>query len=126
MVGVFDFSKAYDTVPHDALLHKLDAYGIRDKQPAWIKAFVTERHMYVIFESETDSEATVKAGVSQGTVFGPLLFLTYINDLPDSVSSTVRLFADDCQKFRYVLTPFMPGIYFKFQTSLFTINGPNE
>ena len=73
MVGILDFSKAFDTVPHDALLYKLDdallykldAYGIRGKQYAWIKAFLTERHMTVIVEGEFSSEAIVDSGVPQ-------------------------------------------------------------
>ena len=103
-VAILDFSKAFDTVPHDKLLHKLDAYGIRGPLHTWIKSFLCERHMRVIVEGEASSETTVDSGVPQGTVLGPLLFLCHINDLPDRVTSSVRLFADDCLLYRPVQT----------------------
>ena len=103
-VGVLDYSKAFDTVPHNKLLHKLNAYGIRGSTLGWIRAFLTTRHMRVIVEGEASSEAEVKSGVPQGTVLGPLLFLCHINDLPERVESQVRLFADDCLLYREINT----------------------
>ena len=105
VVGILEFSKAFDTVPHDKLLHKLDCYGIRGHTLGWIKNFLTTRHMKVIVEGEASTEATVDSGVPQGTVLGPLLFLCHINDLPDRVSSKVRLFADDCLLYRDIHSP---------------------
>ena len=99
-VAILDFSKAFDVVPHDKLLHKLEAYGIRGSLHKWIASFLTKRHMRVVVDGETSSAATVDSGVPQGTVLGPLLFLCHINDLPDCVSSMVRLFADDCLLYR--------------------------
>jgi hypothetical protein len=58
--------------------------------------FLTQRKMKVVIDGDESEEATVDFGVPQGTVFGPLLFLCHINDLPDSVRSPVRRFADDC------------------------------
>ena len=102
-VAILDFSKAFDKVPHDLLLYKLDCYGIRGNLHAWIKAFLTNRQMRVIVENEASAETTVHSGVPQGTVLGPLLFLVHINDLPDRVrSSIVRLFADDCLLYRTI------------------------
>ena len=104
-VAILDFSKAFDKVPHDLLLYKLDCYGIRGNLHAWIKAFLTNRQMRVIVENEASAETTVHSGVPQGTVLGPLLFLVHINDLPDRVrSSIVRLFADDCLLYRTIST----------------------
>ena len=102
VVGIFDFSKAFDTVPHDKLLHKLESYGIRGQLHTWIASFLTKRHMRVIVDGEASTETTVDSGVPQGTVLGPLLFLVHINDLPDRVTSSVRLFADDCLLYRPV------------------------
>ena len=101
-IAILDFSKAFDTVPHDRLLHKLDAYGIRGPLLSWIKAFLCNRHMRVVVDGESSSEAPVVSGVPQGTVLGPLLFLCHINDLPERVSSSVRLFADDCLLYRRI------------------------
>ena len=97
---ILDFSKAFDTVPHDKLLHKLENYGIRGPLLSWIRSFLCTRLMSVVVEGETSRETTVDSGVPQGTVLGPILFLCHINDLPESVSSQVRLFADDCLLYR--------------------------
>ena len=102
-VAILVFSKAFDKVPHDLLLHKLDSYGIRGSLHTWIRSFLTNRQMRVIVENEASPETTVHSGVPQGTVLGPLLFLCHINDLPDRVkSSIVRLFADDCLLYRVI------------------------
>ena len=99
-VVVIDFSKAFDVVPHQRLLHKLDHYGIRGTTLNWTQNFLTNRTQKVVVDGSSSESARVKSGVPQGTVLGPLLFLTYINDLPSTVSSQVRLFADDCLLYR--------------------------
>ena len=101
-VVILDFSKAFDTVPHDRLLHKLNSYGIKGQLLSWIKTFLTTRKMRVVVDGEFSSEADVISGVPQGTVLGPILFLVHINDLPECVSSSVRLFADDCLLYRSI------------------------
>ena len=90
------FSKAFDVVPHQQLLSKLDHYGIRGETQTWIRAFLTGRSQRVLVNGELSSAASVTSGVPQGTVLGLLLFLGYINDLPLVVKSQVRLFVDDC------------------------------
>ena len=104
-VVILDFSKAFDTVPHNKLLHKLDHYGIRGPIHKWLTNFLTKRKMRVLLKGEASGEATVDSGVPQGTVLGPLLFLCHINDLPEAVKSQVRLFADDCLLYRNITTP---------------------
>ena len=101
-IAILDFSKAFDTVPHDKLLHKLRAYGIHGQLHQWITSFLCNRLMKVVVEGECSNDVTVDSGVPQGTVLGPLLFLCHINDLPDTVRSQVRLFADDCLLYREV------------------------
>ena len=99
---ILDFSKAFDTVPHDRLLHKLSHYGITGPIHSWLTCFLTERMMQVVVEGISSPSTTVDSGVPQGTVLGPLLFLCHINDLPGAVKSQVRLFADDCLIYREI------------------------
>jgi hypothetical protein len=100
-----DFSKAFDMVPHQRLLAKMDHLGIRGSTKSWIESFLTTRQQRVIIDGQSSSSSSVVSGVPQGTVLGPLLFLAYINDLPDNVTSNVRLFADDLILYRPINTP---------------------
>ena len=98
---VLVFRKAFGVVPHQRFLHKLDHYGTRGPTLLWIQNFLTTRtQKVVVVDGSFSDTAHVGSGVPQGTVLGPILFLCYINDLPSSVSSDVRLFADDCLLYR--------------------------
>ncbi|MCG7866607.1 MAG: reverse transcriptase family protein, partial [Candidatus Thiodiazotropha taylori] len=97
---ILDFSKAFDRVPHQRLLKKLDHYGIRGEVYQWIRSFLSNRTQQVVVDGENSYSAPVISGVPQGTVLGPLLFLIFINDLPQTIQSNVRLFADDCIVYR--------------------------
>lgn len=99
---IMDFSKAFDMVPHQRLLAKIDHLGIRGNTKSWIKGFLTNRQQKVIIDGQSSTSSSVISGVPQGTVLGPLLFLAYINDLPNCVISYVRLFADDLILYRYI------------------------
>ena len=101
-IAVLDFSKAFDTVPHRRLMSKLNHYGIDGTTGNWIASFLQDREQCVVVDGEKSGWSHVASGVPQGTVLGPLLFLAYINDLPDQVSSQVRLFADDCLIYRSI------------------------
>ena len=92
---IMDFSKAFDKVGHARLVRKLHHYGIQGKTNKWIKSFLANRTQTVVLEGERSDEAIVTSGVPQGSVLGPCLFLFYINDIPNNISSRVRLFADD-------------------------------
>ena len=97
-----DYSKAFDTVPHRRLLSKLEAYGITGKVLKWIEAFLTDRKQQVGVRRKSSDWADVISGVPQGSVLGPILFVIYINDLPDIVSSLAKLFADDTKLYNIV------------------------
>ena len=101
-VVYFDFAKAFDTVPHRRLIDKMKAYGINGKLLGWIKDFLTTRSQVVRVNGECSSKASVLSGIPQGSVLGPLLFIVYINDLPDDVISDILMFADDTKIFHQI------------------------
>ena len=100
---ILDFTKAFDTVPHQRLLMKLKHYGIDSNLHRWISSWLTERTQQVVVDGDYSSCKQVRSGVPQGTVLGPLMFLLYINDIGDHLNhSTIRLFADDCLLYRTI------------------------
>ena len=90
-----DISKAFDRVWHTGLLFKLKQHGINDNILYWIKDYLNMRSQRVVISSSCSEIRTIKAGVPQGSVLGPLLFLIYVNDIADNLLSVTRLFADD-------------------------------
>ena len=94
-----DFKKAFDSVPHRRLMLKLDSLGIRGKVHAWVKYFLSERTQFVTINGVASKEGKVTSGIPQGSVLGPLLFVAYINDLPQHALNEVRIFADDTKLF---------------------------
>ena len=90
--GIFlDLQKAFDTVNHNILHEKLDHYRIRGVAYSWFKSYLTGRSQYVAVNDYTSDPLPIRCGVSQGSVLGPLLFLTYMNDLPN-ISKHLKLF----------------------------------
>ena len=94
-----DFSKAFDSVPHERSLLKLEAYSMQGKVLQWIRSFLSERKQAVVINGVKSATSNVLSGVPQGSVIGPLLFSIYVNDLPSIVSSQVLLFADGVKLF---------------------------
>ena len=101
-VVYLDFRKAFDSVPHQRLLRKLKAHGINGNLLQWIESFLIGRKQRVSVNGHKSTWKPVRSGIPQGSVLGPILFIIYINDLPNAVSSLVRIFADDTKVFTRV------------------------
>ena len=82
-----DFKKAFDTVPHQRLLRKLKVYDVTGKFLEWIRDFLSGRRQRVIVNGKLSSWEDILSGIPQGSVLGPILFVIFINDLPDVVTS---------------------------------------
>ena len=93
--NILVLSKAFDRVWHNGLLFKLKQYGISGSLLNWIADYLNNRQQRVVIKGHMSDYKTVTAGVPQGSVLGPLLFLIYINDIAESFLSLTRLFADD-------------------------------
>ncbi|PIK35151.1 putative RNA-directed DNA polymerase from mobile element jockey-like [Apostichopus japonicus] len=101
-VFILDFEKAFDTVPHELLKSKLYTMGVSHQVLCWVDAFLSDREQSVVVNGSRSNPSKVTSGVPQGSVLGPILFLAYINDIGNAVSSGVRLFADDCVCYRVI------------------------
>ena len=92
---LLDFIQTFDKVSHEKLLLKLRQCGVRGQVLHWTKAFLSNKSQTVVLESEKSSQVIVTSRVPQGSVLSQILFLVFINDLPEHIKSKVRLFADD-------------------------------
>ena len=90
-----DISKAFERVWHAGLFHKLEFYGISGQVFGLISSFLRNRRLRVVVDGKSSQEYPVNAGVSQGSILGPMLFLLYSNDLPDDVICNIAIYADD-------------------------------
>ena len=99
--GLFlDFSKALDTINHDILLSKLHRYGLLGNPLTWFENYLHNRYQVVKIGDTISSSQTIICGMPQGSTLGPLLFLLYINDLPNCLSKlSFWIFADDTNMF---------------------------
>ena len=103
---IMDFTKAFDKLPQRRLLYKLDYYGITGSTHKWISSWLSERSQKVVLNGQASDPVPVLSGVPQGSILGPFfLLLIFINDLPDNIRSSVRLFTDDCVLYRNIISP---------------------
>ena len=99
-----DFQKAFDKVPHKRLLDKVLSHGISGSIHNWIKDWLSNRKQRVVINGASSPWLSVKSGVPQGSVLGPVLFLIYVNDLDDGLTCKVSKFADDTKISSKVIT----------------------
>ena len=90
-VLILDFQKAFDTVPHQRLLQRIDFYGIRGPILRCIQTWLTSRTQKVVVDGECSCPAPVRSGVPQGTVLSPLMFLIYINDIANNLDTCTKI-----------------------------------
>ena len=98
-------SKAFDKVWHEGLIFKLQQNGIEGNLLNLLSLYLKDRRQRVVLNGMESSWGEIKAGVPQGSVLGPLLFLIYINDLEEGIESSVKFFADDTSLFSIVKDP---------------------
>ena len=93
---LIDFSKAFDMVDHSILINKLEHYGIRGIALKWMESYLSDRKQFVSVNGKDSEILTMKYGVPQGSILGPLLFIIYINNIPEIAQyATFILYADD-------------------------------
>ena len=100
-----DISKAFDRVWHKGLLRKLESIGIRGSLLSWVKNYLSERKQRVVINNSTSSWRDINAGVPQGSILVPLLFIVFINDILTDINSTIKLFAVDTSLYLIVDDP---------------------
>lgn len=100
-----DYKKAFDTVPHKRLVNKLEHLGFAGGLLNWLKAFLINRTMRVVVNGSFSAWAVVLSGVPQGSVLGPLLFLLFVNELPDWIKNNICMFADDTKIWTRLTNP---------------------
>ena len=104
-VVYLDFRKAFDSVPHSKLLSKLRSYGITGTLWRWFDAYLNNRTQYVRINNTLSHSVNVTSGILQGSILGPLLFVLYINDLSNCLSSTLPfIYADDTKCIKAIST----------------------
>ena len=97
-----DISKAFDRVWHQGLIYKLCQSGVCGNLLLLIRSFLENRKQRTLLNGKTSTWGNISAGVPQGSVLGPILFLIYINDLPENIKCNMKLFADDTSLFTVV------------------------
>ena len=104
-LAFLDLSKAFDSVSHQLLSHKLKHFGINGNLLCWLTDYLSNRKQQTVVDESTSDQSDVQSGVPQGSILGPLLFLLYINDLPTVINdpnSFIAMYADDAKIYKAV------------------------
>ena len=115
-----DISKAFDRVWHRGLIHKLSGIGCSENVTKWFSSYLTGRKQRAVLNGQASDWTPVQAGVPQGSILGPLLFLIYINDIVKDIGCSIRLFADDTSLYIIVESPQIAANFINIDLS--TIN----
>ena len=94
-MALIDLKKAFDTIDHNILIKKVPFLGFTDETVKWYTSYLSNRKFIISTENANSHKASITCGVPQGSILGPLLFLIYINDMPQAVDSELLLYADD-------------------------------
>ena len=94
-----DYRKAFDSVPHRRLIHKISRYGFGETFTRWITDLLSRRTQTIYLRGNSSQPSEVLSGVPQGSVIGPLLFILYVNEIPELIKGTAKIFADDTKVF---------------------------
>ena len=114
-----DYKKAFDLIDHDILLSKLEAYGIISMELTLLANYLKGRRSSVVIGGLQSEYRLITLGVPQGSVLGPLLFIIFVNDLPNSVSqSTVDIYADDTTLSTSAVVSDLPAIQKRLQDDI--------
>ena len=92
---LIDLQKAFNTIDHEISLQKLKAIKFSESTVKWFKSYLSERIFLVNIKNKLSDFGEICCGVPQGSILGPLLFLIYVNDVPQAISSTLLLYAED-------------------------------
>ena len=99
---LIDLQKAFDTINHEILFKKLKAMGFSEGCITWFQSYLSERIFFRSIENQLSDYGRISSGIPQGSILGPLLFLIYVNDMPQAVNSNLFLYADDsCLMFQH-------------------------
>ena len=100
-----DVSKAFDKVYHEGLLFKLKQIGVTGSLLNWMKSYLSDRKIRVTLNGKCSGWKEINAGVPQGSILGPLLYLIYVNDITNDIESDINLFADDTSLLKVIYDP---------------------